>query len=283
MTRLIRSVSAMQALARRFEREKRRIGVVPTMGALHEGHASLIRAARQGNDIVIVTVFVNPLQFAPQEDYRRYPRTLAKDRRLARAAGADIVFAPAADRLYPKGFQTTVKAGALGRRWEGASRSGHFDGVATVVSILFQLTRPTTAYVGQKDYQQALIIRRMAQDLRFPVTVKVLPTVREPDGVALSSRNAYLSEAERGQAAAVPEALAAGRARILSGERHAAPVIETMRRRLAGEPEARVDYVAVTDAATLEPVWRLRGRVALLVAVRIGRTRLIDNLLVDVP
>jgi pantoate--beta-alanine ligase len=280
--KVIRSARRMEAAARRLELRRRRIGVVPTMGCLHEGHLSLIRAARSQNDAVIVTLFVNPLQFGPGEDFARYPRPFARDRALAKTAGADILFAPAQRELYPRGFQTAVDLGTLAQRWEGASRPGHFRGVATVVTILFRLTRPTTAYVGQKDYQQALVIQRLVRDLRLGLSVRILPTVREPDGLAMSSRNAYLTPAQRLQAPVLSQALGEARERIRGGERSGAPLIEGVRRRI-GETEARIDYAAVVDAATLEPVWRLRGRVALLVAARFGRTRLIDNLLVDVP
>lgn len=279
---IIRSAARMLAAAQRLQRRGRRIGFVPTMGALHEGHLSLIRTAAQQTDTVIVSLFVNPLQFGPHEDFRRYPRPFARDVRLAREAGADLIFAPSAAQLYPKGFQAAVDPGPLARRWEGASRPGHFRGVATVVTVLFQLTRPTIAYVGQKDYQQARVIERLARDLRLPPRVQMLPTVREPDGLAMSSRNAYLSAAERRQAALLFVALRAAQERIRAGERQAAPLIDAMRRCLGDAPEARIDYAAVADANTLEPVWRLRRRVVLLLAAWIGRTRLIDNLLVDV-
>ncbi len=281
--KLIRSASGMDKRARRWEQQKRRIGVVPTMGALHEGHASLIRAARKENDVVIVTVFVNSLQFGPHEDFRRYPRPLRRDCRLARGAGADVVFAPSAAQIYPRGFQTAVDMGPLAARWEGASRPGHFRGVATVVTVLFRLTRPTNAYVGQKDYQQALIIQRLARDLHLAARVRIVATVREPDGLAMSSRNAYLSAAERRQAVALSEGLSLAAGRIRAGERRADTVLETVRRRISEEPEARIDYVTAVNAKTLAPQWRLHGRIALLVAAWIGRTRLIDNLLVDVP
>lgn len=252
------------------------------MGALHEGHLSLIRRAASQNDVVIVTVFVNPLQFGPREDFAHYPRMLARDIRLSRAAGADIVFAPSVSALYPKGFQTTVEAGPLAARWEGTSRPGHFRGVATVVTLLIELTRPANAYVGQKDYQQALIVERLVRDLRLSPTLHVLPTVREPDGLAMSSRNAYLTPAQRWQAAVLYRALRAARARIRAGERRAPPLLQAMRRLIRRARDARIDYAAMVDAATLEPQRRLRGRVAILLAVWIGPTRLIDNLLVDV-
>src|SRR3989338_3780740 len=280
--RLIRSVSRMAQASRRLQRRSARIGVVPTMGALHEGHGSLIRRAAAENDAVIVTIFVNPLQFGPREDFRRYPRTLPRDLRLARRAGADVVFVPSAARLYPPGFQTAVEVGPLARRWEGALRPDHFRGVATVVAVLFGLTRPTDAYFGQKDYQQALIVRQLLRDLRLPVRLHMLPTVREPDGLALSSRNASLAPRHRRQAAALIRALRQARGRIRAGERRPAAVLQGMRRLIAAQPDARLEYAAVADAATLEPVRRLRGRVVILLAVRIGRARLIDNLLVEV-
>ena len=281
--RIIRSAKRMAAVAQRLRQQGRRIGVVPTMGALHAGHGSLIRAAAAQNDVVIVTLFVNPLQFGPHEEFRRYPRTLRRDAALARAAGATILFAPGVEQVYPRGFQTTVRIGPLAARWEGHSRPGHFDGVATVVAILFELTQPAHAYFGQKDYQQSLMIERMIRDLHRPIRFHRLPTVREPDGLAMSSRNASLSPGERRQAAGLFRALTEAAGRIRAGERQAARLIDGMRRLISELPDARIDYVAIVEAQTLEPVWRLRGRVALLVAVWIGRTRLIDNLLVDVP
>ena len=280
---VIRSARHMSELSRRFQRQGKRIGVVPTMGALHEGHASLIRVAAGRNDIAIVTIFVNPLQFGPREDFHRYPRTLAKDCRIARAAGADVIFAPTVRQIYPKDFQTDVEAGPLAVRWEGRARPGHFRGVATIVTILFELTRPTNAYVGQKDYQQTLIIQRLVRDLQMPIRVQVLPTVRERDGLAMSSRNAYLTSHERAQATVLSRALRTARARIRAGARRAQPLIDEMRQMIREVPTAHVDYLGVADAHTLEPQRRLRGRLVILVAVWIGGTRLIDNLLVDVP
>jgi pantoate--beta-alanine ligase len=281
--RLIRTARQMAEVATRRSRAGERIGVVPTMGALHEGHLSLIRRAAAENDVVIVTVFVNPLQFGPREDYARYPRRLARDARLARAAGADIVFAPSVRQLYPAGFQTTVEPGALARRWEGAARPGHFRGVATVVTILFQLTRPTTAYVGQKDYQQARVVERLIRDVQLPIRLRVLPIVRESDGLAMSSRNVELTAEERRRATVLCRALRSARARIMSGERRAAVVLGDIRRMIRAIPGVRLDYAAVVDAGTLSPCRRLRGRVAILLAAWVGRTRLIDNALVEVP
>jgi len=274
----------MAVVARRWHQQGQRVGVVPTMGALHEGHLSLIRYAAAHNDVVIVTIFVNPLQFGPHEDFARYPRRLPRDLQLARRAGADLVFAPSVQELYPRGFDTFVEIGALAERWEGRARPGHFRGVATIVTILFQLTRPTNAYVGQKDYQQARIIQQLVRDLHLPLRVHIRPTVREADGLAMSSRNIYLTAVQRRQAASIPRALTQARAHIRTGERRASLVLRHMRRLLgAAVPGARIDYLAIVHAKTLVPQSRLRGRVAILVAVRMGRTRLIDNLLVDVP
>ena len=280
--RLIRSARQMSRVAARLRRAGRTIGLVPTMGALHEGHLSLVRRARAENDVTIVTIFVNPAQFGPREDFTRYPRPLRRDLALLRKAGASVVFVPSVREIYPPGFQSFIEPGALARRWEGQRRPGHFRGVATIVSILFHLTQPTTAYFGQKDYQQARVIQQMVRDLRMPMSVRILPTVREADGLAMSSRNQYLTASQRRQAAVLYRALRAARARIRSGERRAAALQQTMRRVLVTAPAARIDYVAVVEADTLKPLARVRGRVALLLAVWIGRTRLIDNLLVDV-
>ena len=279
---VIRSARRMAVVAQRLRRQGKRIGVVPTMGALHEGHLSLIRAAAKANDVVIVTIFVNPLQFGPREDFTRYPRNLPRDIRLARGAGAHIIFAPRVEEIYPKGFSAQIDVGPIGECWEGRSRPGHFQGVATVVAMLFHLTHPTQAYFGQKDYQQVLVIRRLVEDLRIRVRLHVLPTVREPDGLAMSSRNRYLNPAQRRQAPVLYRALRAARERIRAGQRQSTSIAAQMRRIIRNAPDARIDYVALVDAATLKPLRRLRGRTALLVAVRIGHTRLIDNLLVDV-
>ena len=278
---LVRSSRQMSAISHRLQRQGKRIGVVPTMGALHDGHLSLIRAACAENDVVIVTIFVNPLQFGPTEDYRRYPRKLDRDIRLARAAGADLIFAPSVRELYPEGFQVAVDVGPLAARWEGTIRPEHFRGVATVVTILFALTRPTHAYVGQKDYQQVLVIQRLVQDLRLPVRIRVCPTVREVDGLAMSSRNVYLSASERTRARVLFQALCLARQRIHAGARRTEAILRAMRRMIR-QVRGRIDYVAIVDDKTLEPRRRLHGRLAVLLAVRVGRTRLIDNFLIDV-
>ncbi|PIQ83763.1 MAG: pantoate--beta-alanine ligase [Candidatus Omnitrophica bacterium CG11_big_fil_rev_8_21_14_0_20_63_9] len=281
--RVIRSAKRMAAVSERLQRQGRRIGFVPTMGALHEGHSSLIRAAAASSDVVIVSIFVNPMQFGPREDLARYPRPLQQDLRFARRAGADIAFVPSVQDIYPRGFATSVDPGWLARRWEGQARPGHFRGVATVVTILFELTRPTVAYFGQKDYQQVRVVQQLVRDLRLPVRIRLCPTVREPDGLAMSSRNVYLTPRQRHDALVLVRSLRAARALIRRGERRASSVQAAMRQMIRATAGARVEYAAAVDASTLEPVKRLRGRIALLVAARVGSTRLIDNLLVDVP
>lgn len=257
-----------------------RIGFVPTMGALHEGHLSLIRAARRNTGAVAVSIFVNPLQFGPSEDLVRYPRALAQDLGLCRKESVDVVFTPKVAELYPPGFETTVTVNQLTRRFEGLSRPGHFEGVATVVMKLFNIVRPDRAFFGQKDYQQALVVRQLVKDLDLDTTISVCPTVREADGLALSSRNRFLSLPERRAATILYRALSAGRALIQQGERSARKVRQAMGRVIRSEPLSRLDYAAVADADMLEECHVVRGRAVLLLAVRIGKIRLIDNMVV---
>jgi pantoate--beta-alanine ligase len=260
-----------------------RVGLVPTMGALHEGHASLVRATRAETGYVVVSLFVNPTQFGPNEDFARYPRTWEQDLALCGREGADLVFAPEAATVYPPGFCTYVEVTGLQDPMEGAARPGHFRGVATVVLKLFNMVGPDVAYFGQKDGQQARLVRQMVRDLDVPVEVRVCPTVREADGLALSSRNRYLDASQRRQAAALYQALQEGSALVGRGERDAAAVRRALEARVAATPGAALDYAAVVDADSLGPVDRLAGRVMLALAVRFGGTRLIDNVVVDVP
>jgi len=253
------------------------VGFVPTMGAIHAGHLSLVERAARHADRVVASVFVNPLQFAPHEDYRRYPRPAQRDRRLLRAASVDLLWEPRAAEFYPAGHRTRVKVEGLGDVLEGASRPGHFAGVATVVLKLLQVVGPDALWLGQKDAQQARIIERMVQDLDVPVRVRRAPTVRERDGLALSSRNAYLSREERRQAVALWRGLEAARARLRAGERSAARLKAVVRRVWREYPRVREDYVAVVDR-DLHPLARVRGPALLAVAARLGRARLIDNL-----
>jgi pantoate--beta-alanine ligase len=269
---------AVRRVVARWRRRGLTVGFVPTMGAIHAGHLSLVTRAARHADRVVASVFVNPLQFAPHEDYRRYPRPQRRDRRLLRGAGVDLLWEPRAAEFYPLGHRTRVRVGGLGDVLEGASRPGHFEGVATVVLKLLDVVTPDTLWLGQKDAQQARIIERMVTDLDVPVRVRRGKTVREPDGLALSSRNAYLTPEERRQAVALWRGLQAARARLAAGERSAARLKAAVRRVWRAYPRVREDYVAVVDPDRLEPLTRVRGRALLAVAVWLGRARLIDNL-----
>ncbi len=264
-------------------RQGRTVGFVPTMGYLHDGHRSLMDAARGQTDLVVTSVFVNPLQFAAGEDLADYPRDLAHDTALAEDAGVDVLFLPSVEEMYPVPVQTTVTVGGVSEGLEGASRPTHFAGVATVVAKLFSIVGPCRAYFGEKDFQQLAVVRRMVADLSMPVDVVGCETVREADGLAMSSRNAYLSAEERGAAPVVHRALRAGAATVLAGETDPARVRTTMARIVAAEPRAELDYAEVVDAASLTVPDPLVGDLRLLAAVRFGTTRLIDNVGVTVP
>lgn len=261
-----------------------RIGLVPTMGALHAGHAELIRAARTRCEFVAVSVFVNPTQFGPAEDFARYPRTLDTDLALAAESGAAVVFAPDAPEMYPPGFATTVELPALARELCGPSRPGHFAGVATVVLKLFNIVSPDVAVFGAKDAQQARILKRMVLDLNLPVEMVIAPTVRDADGLALSSRNRYLSADERAAAPGIYRALSEAKARVEAGERSAAAIEAGLRADLAAIPGARVEYAQVVDDESMAPLPGLIARPVLVAcAVHLGRTRLIDNVTASPP
>jgi pantoate--beta-alanine ligase len=255
----------------------RPLGLVPTMGWLHDGHRSLMQRARADNASTIATIFVNPRQFNEAEDYQRYPRNEARDLAIAEEEGLDLVFAPPVEEIYLPGFDTTVSVGAVAGPLEGAARPGHFDGVATVVAILFDLVGADRAYFGQKDAQQVMVIRQMARDLAIRTEVIACPTVREPDGLALSSRNVHLAPDERAAAPVLRRALLSARARWDAGERSADRLREAMRETLAGEPLATPDYVSVADGLTLAELDRVDRPALLSLAVRFGETRLIDN------
>jgi len=255
----------------------RPLGLVPTMGWLHEGHRSLMSRARADNATAIATIFVNPRQFNEAADYQRYPRNEARDLAMCEEEGLDFVFAPSVDEVYPPGFDTSVSVGAIARPLEGAARPGHFDGVATVVAILFNLVGAEHAYFGQKDAQQVMVIRQMARDLAIPTEVIACPTVREPDGLALSSRNVHLSPEQRAAAPVLRRALLAGRARWEAGERSADALRSVIAAELAREPLAAPHYVSVADGATLAELDQVAGPALLSLAVRFGETRLIDN------
>ena len=255
----------------------RPVGLVPTMGWLHAGHLSLVARARAESATVVVSIFVNPRQFGQAADFTKYPRNEARDLAMCEAAGVDLVFAPTVDEVYPPGFDTVVSVGAIGGPLEGAARPGHFDGVATVVAILFALVGAERAYFGLKDYQQVRVIRRMALDLALPTEVVALETVRDPDGLAMSSRNGRLSPGGRAAAPVLRRALLAGAARVRAGERDAGAVREAMLAVLASEPMADVDYVSVADPETLEELATIRNGALLSLAVEIEGVRLIDN------
>lgn len=276
------SVDELRERVDGWRREGLRVAFVPTMGALHEGHLSLVRLARERADRVVASVFVNPTQFGPGEDFERYPRDPEGDAALLDSAGCDLLFLPERDTIYPPGQATFVEPGGPAEGLEGAHRPGHFRGVATVVAVLFGLVRPDVAVFGEKDAQQLAVIRRMVLDLRIGIEIVAGPTVREADGLALSSRNAYLDPQERRAAAVLSRALFAARDRIVAGERSAEAVRALLLATLAAEPRARVDYAEVVDAESFRPVEHLAGRVTLPLAVRIGGTRLIDNLSLEV-
>ena len=274
----------MSSVARKIRREQgdRTVGLVATMGALHEGHLSLVREARRMCDVVVVTVFVNPAQFGPGEDFEHYPRDLTKDTALLTDYNVDYIFAPPIEEIYPKGFSTYVNVEGLSEQLEGASRPGHFRGVATVVTILLNTVRPDFAFFGQKDAQQALVIKRLVKDLAFDTEIVVLPIVREDSGLAISSRNLYLSPDEQASASVIHRALKQAKTTFKEGERSAGRIMDVVRSTIESEPRARLDYVSVSDVETLEPVERVDERPTLIaVAAYIGKTRLIDNIILN--
>lgn len=275
--RRVTAVRDLRAALAAFRRRGARVAFVPTMGAIHEGHLSLVRLARRSADRVVASIFVNPLQFGPHEDFARYPRPVRRDRARFAAAGVDLLWEPRVGDVYPPGDRTRVRVEGLTTVLEGASRPGHFDGVTTVVARLLHAVQPDALWLGQKDAQQAIVIERMCADLLMPVAVRRGPTVREEDGLALSSRNAYLDARERQHAVALSQGLASARALLERGERSAARLAAAIRREWAGYPLVREDYVAIVDAATLAPVRRVTGRVLVAVAARVGPARLIDN------
>jgi len=253
------------------------VGFVPTMGYLHDGHLALVRRARAENASVAVSIFVNPTQFGPNEDFRQYPRDPKRDLALLEGEGTDVVFMPPVEEIYPPGFDKWVEVGRLGRRLEGASRPGHFRGVATVVARLFELVKPDRAYFGQKDAQQLLVVKKMVADLGMGLEVIAVPTVREPDGLAMSSRNTYLNPEERKQAAVLYQALTLARRLYNDGEKDAEVIRRKMTALIQKEPLAAIDYIGIADAQTLEELEEVKPPALVSMAVKIGKTRLIDN------
>jgi len=281
--RLVTAIGQLRETLAGVRREGKRIGLVPTMGALHEGHLSLVRASQAECDYTVVTIFVNPSQFGPNEDFGRYPRTLEADLDALGELGVPLAFAPPNDEVYPARYATWVEVGSVAEPLEGQCRPGHFRGVATIVLKLFNMVGADVAYFGQKDYQQALVIRRMVEDLNVPIKLRVCPIVREPDGLAMSSRNKYLSPQARQRALVLWKSLCLAGDLVAGGERDAAAIARKMRELILTVEDAKIDYVALSDPETLEPVTEIAGRTLAALAVRIENTRLIDNCLLEPP
>ncbi len=277
--KVIENISEMHNLASQFRQEGRTIGFVPTMGALHQGHLSLMDHARKETDAVIVSIFVNPAQFGPEEDFKQYPRDIESDAEKTSSAGIDILFTPAPSGIYPEGFTTYVSVERLSDILCGKTRPGHFRGVATVVLKLFNIVRPHRAFFGQKDFQQTVIIKRMVKDLNLDIDIAVLPTVRETDGLAMSSRNQYLNKKERGAANSLYRALIKGRLLFDSGHKNAEILREVILHTLAEEPSVQLEYLAIADPETLEEETDAGKGTVIAIAARIGNTRLIDNII----
>ncbi len=277
----IESIQGVRDYLEAARRAGKRVGFVPTMGAIHEGHCSLMRAARAECAEVVVSIFVNPTQFGPGEDFARYPRPIEADLAACAAERVDVVFCPAVEEMYPSGTVTTVHVARLTEGLCGAHRPGHFDGVTTVVAKLFNIVQPDVAYFGQKDAQQVTVIRRMVRDLLWPIEIVVCPTIREPDGLAMSSRNVYLNPEQRRQALCLYQTLSWARARIEAGHREADTLIEQMRERIVAAGPCTIDYIAIVDPDDLAAQARVESRCLIALAVRMGPTRLIDNILVD--
>jgi pantoate--beta-alanine ligase len=273
------TIEDMRAASCAARRDGRRVGFVPTMGALHEGHLSLVRAAAARSDIVVVSIFVNPTQFGPGEDFTKYPRTFERDSEQLQKAGVDFIFAPSPEEMYPPGATAWVNVEEVSERLDGRSRPGHFRGVTTVVSKLFHIVEPDFAFFGQKDAAQVAVVRRLVRDLNFPVQIVVCPIVREPDGLAMSSRNIYLSPQERKSALALSRSMRAIQTRFQSGERDARGLVKVGRDVIDEESSLRLDYLEIVDPDTLEPVAEIKRPALAAVAAFVGTTRLIDNVL----
>lgn len=278
--KIIRNVRDMCEFSRKTRLKGKTIGFVPTMGALHQGHLSLIKQSRKDSDITVVSIFVNPIQFGPREDFKKYPRNLERDTALCQKAGVDAIFYPKARTFYPVQYKTYVTVEDLSDVLCGRFRPGHFQGVATVVTKLFNIVQPDTAYFGQKDAQQALIIKRLVRDLNMPVRIKVLPTIREQDGLAKSSRNVYLTNKERKDAAVLYQALCLAKNLVKQGRRDTVEIIRQMRQLINKKKTAKIQYISIVDLNNLRPVSKIKGRVLLALAVYIGKVRLIDNAII---
>jgi pantoate--beta-alanine ligase len=278
---LITTINELRSVLSAVRKAGKRIGLVPTMGALHEGHLSLVRASKNQCDYTVVSIYVNPIQFGPEEDFTEYPRTLSDDLNILAGCDTELVFAPGNSEMYPSGYCTWVDVGAEAEPLEGQCRPGHFRGVATVVLKLLNIVQPDAAYFGQKDYQQALVIRRLVADLNVPVEIRLCPIVREADGLAMSSRNRYLSPAARQQALVIWKSLQLAGDLVAQGQREADTIIARMRQAILAAKDARIDYIAFVNPDTLKPVDTLDDRTLAAVAVKIENTRLIDNCLLE--
>lgn len=277
MIKVVSTVKETRTQVKEWRKQGLTVGLVPTMGYLHEGHQSLIKKAVAENDRVVVSVFVNPIQFAPNEDLETYPRDLEADTKLCDSTGADLIFHPTPDEMYPEGFSTHIQMDNLTKELCGKTRPTHFGGVCTVVGKLFNIVQPDKAYFGQKDAQQLAIIKRMVRDLNFDIEIVGCPIIREPDGLAKSSRNTYLNADERKAALILSKSIELGKQLVAGGERNAQTIIKAMTDKINTEPLARIDYVNAVDALNIEPLETLRGEVLVAIAVYIGKTRLIDN------
>ncbi len=279
--RIIRNIKLMQEASKKARRNNQATGFVPTMGALHLGHLSLIRRARRENDIVVVSIFVNPTQFSPQEDFKKYLRNFKRDIRMCKSAGVDIIFYPHTKEMYPDNYKTYVVVEELSDVLCGKFRPGHFKGVATVVTKLFNIVQPDIAYFGQKDAQQAIIIKKMVEDLNLPLKIKVVPTLREKDGLALSSRNAYLKSDERRDAIVLERALNLAKDLVRQGKMNSSQIIRKMRQLIEQKKSAKVQYVSIVGLKNLKPVAKIEDKALIALAVWIGKTRLIDNIILN--
>ncbi len=279
--KIIKTIKEMQRIADRAREKEEIIGLVPTMGYFHEGHLSLMREARTKSDLLVVSIFVNPTQFGEGEDFRSYPRDLKRDLGLAREIGVDVIFSPAVKEMYPKGFLTYVDVGEISSILEGALRPGHFRGVATVVAKLFHAIKPHKAYFGQKDFQQSVVIKKMVENLDMDVEIVVLPTIREKDGLATSSRNIYLKEKEKKTAPILYKSLKLAEDLIKKGERDSNKIVKKMKELIKKEKLVRLEYIAITDPKTLKEVERIKRSTNISLAAKIGRARLIDNITID--
>jgi len=279
--KIINRIDKMKTYARIMKKENKLVGLVPTMGYLHEGHLSIIRAARNQSDIVIVSIFVNPVQFGPGEDFKKYPRDIKRDEELVKSCGVDIIFYPKKEDMYPEGFSTYVDVEKMTENLCGKSRPDHFRGVTTVVMKLFEIVKPDIVYFGQKDAQQAYVVKKMIEDLNMDITMKIMPIIREEDGLAMSSRNIYLTKPERKDTSLLHESLKLAEGLIGSGEADPKKIIKKMRDLLSEKPSLKIDYISIVDTKSLKEVATVEGEVLIAIAVFIGKTRLIDNIILS--